>query len=73
MTESLILPEFRDDPLGLPPGPMTEFTVAIERPAVEHHTRLNQVEKWAERTTKEGPAGITKRQRVKILLAVKPL
>jgi hypothetical protein len=48
---------------------MTEFTVAIERPPVEHRIRLSHVEKWAESaTTREGPAGITKRQRLKALL-----
>jgi hypothetical protein len=47
---------------------MTEFTVSIERPAIEHRLRLNQVTKWAEGTTREGPAGITKRQRVQRLL-----
>lgn len=48
---------------------MTEFTVGIERPAIEHRIRLNQGEKWGQGTTREGPAGITKRQRVKALLA----
>jgi len=47
----------------------TEFTISIERPAVEHRIRLAQVEKWAEMTTREGPAGIMKRQRVKTLLS----
>jgi hypothetical protein len=50
------------------PAPTTEFTVAIERPPVEHRIRLNQVMKWAEETTREGPAGLVKRQRVKALL-----
>ncbi|HZL65736.1 MAG TPA: hypothetical protein VFC29_00235 [Candidatus Limnocylindrales bacterium] len=49
---------------------MTEFTIAIEKPAVEHRIRLNQVEKWAQSTTKEGPAGITKRDRVRALLGL---
>jgi hypothetical protein len=60
--------QFRDDAMASRPGPMTEFTVALDRPAVEHHIRLNQVAKWAENTTREGPAGMTKRQRVRALL-----
>jgi len=60
--------EFRDDHMVPKPGPTTEFTVAIERAPVEHRIRLSQVMKWAEETTREGPAGVTKRQRVKALL-----
>ena len=69
---ALAVAEFREDPLVSKPGPMTEFTVALERPALEHRIRLNQVSKWAESTTREGPAGITKRQRVKTLLVGNP-
>jgi hypothetical protein len=65
---ALAVAEFRDDPMVPSPSALTEFTVAIEKPAVEHRIRLNQVAKWAESTTREGPAGITKRQRVKTLL-----
>jgi hypothetical protein len=65
---ALAVAEFRDDPMVQLPGAMTEFTVSIERPAIEHRLRLNQVTKWAEGTTREGPAGITKRQRVQRLL-----
>lgn len=61
--------EFRQGKLVASPAPMTEFTVGIERPAIEHRIRLNQGEKWGQGTTREGPAGITKRQRVKALLA----
>ena len=50
------------------PGPMTEFTVAVYRNPTEHKIRLGQVQKWAEHTTREGPAGVTKRQRVRTLL-----
>ena len=60
--------EFRQDPLASKPGPMTEFTVAIDRPPVEHRIRLSQVSKWAETTTRDGPAGITKLQRIQTLL-----
>jgi len=65
---ALAVAEFHHDPLISKPGPMTEFTVAIDRPPVEHRIRLNQVSKWAETTTREGPAGITKRQRILTLL-----
>ena len=47
---------------------MTEFTVLVYRNPTEHKIRLQQVLKWSEHTTKEGPAGITKRNRVKTLL-----
>ena len=69
---ALAVADFRDDPL-LPsyPSTMTEFTVAVLRNPTEHRIRLNQVTKWAEHTTKDGPAGITKRQRVRTLLGEK--
>jgi len=57
-----------DDVSPSAPGPMTEFTVAVYRNPTEHKIRLQQVMKWAEHTTREGPAGITKRQRVRTLL-----
>jgi hypothetical protein len=61
--------DFREDPLLRdPPGAMTEFTVAVLRNPTEHKIRLQQVVKWAEPNTREGPAGITKRQRVRALL-----
>jgi hypothetical protein len=63
----LAVAEFRADKLTETPGPMTEFTVAIERPPVEHRIRFIQVAKWAERTAADGPAGMVKRQRVKDL------
>ena len=50
------------------PMTMTEFTVAVYRKPTEHKLRLQHVLKWSEHTTKEGPAGITKRQRVRTLL-----
>lgn len=65
---AMAVAEFRTDPLSAVPGAMTEFTVTIPRPAIEHRVRLSQVAKWADTTTREGPAGITKRQRVKALL-----
>lgn len=57
-----------DDVSPTDPGPMTEFTVAVYRNPTEHKIRLGQVLKWSEHTTKEGPAGITKRQKVRTLL-----
>ena len=39
----LAVAEFRSDKLTDTPGPMTEFTVAIERPPVEHRIRFIQV------------------------------
>ena len=65
---ALAVAEFRADDLTAMPGPMTEFTVSIQRPAIEHRIRLSQVSRWAEGNTREGPAGITKRQRVRALL-----
>jgi hypothetical protein len=53
------------------PGPMTEFCVTVVRKPIEHRIRLNQVSKWAEHTTKDGPARIMKRQRVRSLLGEK--
>jgi hypothetical protein len=65
---ALAVAEFRADELTATPGPMTEFTVSIQRPAIEHRIRLSQVSRWAENNTREGPAGIKKRQRVRALL-----
>ena len=65
---ALAISEFRQDPMVPVPVAMTEFTVAIERPAIEHRIRLSQVAKWAEGATSEGPAGVVKRQRVRSLL-----
>ena len=59
--------EFRADSMTALPGPMTEFIVSIYRPTVEHRIRLGHVLNWAE-GTRDGPAGIVKRQRVKSLL-----
>ena len=67
---ALALVEFQMDAHTPNPGPLTEFTVAIQRPVIEHRIRLNQVAKWADTdTTREGPAGIAKRQKVKDLLS----
>jgi hypothetical protein len=60
--------EFRGDSMTSELRAMTEFTVALHRPAVEHKIRLGQAAKWARGNMAEGPAGITKRQRVRNLL-----
>jgi hypothetical protein len=65
---ALAVAEFRRDRLVPSPVSATEFIIAIERPPIEHRIRLSQVEKWAEHTTKDAPAGITKRQRMRVLL-----
>lgn len=57
-----------DDVCPSQPSPMTEFTVAVYKNPTEHKIRLQQVLKWSEPSTREGPAGITKRQRVRELL-----
>jgi hypothetical protein len=59
-----------DDVSPCQPGLMTEFTVTVYKNPTEHKIRLAQVLKWSEPTTKEGPAGITKRNRVRSLLGV---
>ena len=65
---ALAVAEFRQDHLVPMPTPMTEFTVVFERPPIEHRIRLNQVTKWATETTREGPAGMTKRKKLQTLL-----
>src|ERR1035438_1957069 len=46
---ALAVAEFQQDQLVPRPESRTEFTVAIERPPVEHRICLSQIEKWAER------------------------
>jgi hypothetical protein len=66
---ALAVSEFRHDSVTSMPGPMTEFTISIQRPATEHRIRLGQVSQWAAQGgTKEGPAGVTRRQKVLRLL-----
>jgi len=66
---ALAVADFRDDPLLRDrPVPGTEFTVAVLRNPTEHKIKLQQVVKWSEPTMKEGPAGVTKRQKVRALL-----
>jgi hypothetical protein len=66
---ALAVAEFREDHLVPSPAPPTEFTISIQRPPIEHRIRLSKVKQWADsNTTREGPAGITKRARMKALL-----
>ena len=66
---AIAVASFREDDVSPSnPGPMTEFTVSVCRNPTEHKLRFQHVLKWSEHTTKEGPAGITKRQRVRTLL-----
>ncbi len=66
---ALAVADFRDDPLLRDrPTSGTEFTVAVLRNPTEHKIKLQQVAKWAEPTMKEGPTGVTRRQKVKALL-----
>jgi hypothetical protein len=66
---ALAVSEFRNDSVTSMPGPMTEFIISIRRPATEHRIRLGQVSQWATQGgTKEGPAGVTRRQKVLRLL-----
>ena len=64
---AIAVDSFREDEVSSScPGPMTEFTVY--RNPTEPEIRLQQVLKWSEHTTKEGPADITKRRRVRASL-----
>jgi hypothetical protein len=68
---ALAVAEFRADKLTAEVAPMTEFVIAINRPAVEHRIRLSQVTQWA-KGTRDGPAGVIKRQRIMSLLNKQP-
>lgn len=63
---ALAVAEFRQDKLvlALPRLPNSPF--AIERAPVEHRILFSKVIQWAEsNTTREGPAGLLKRARIK--------
>lgn len=69
---ALAVDDFRDDPLLRDrPGAQTELTVAVLRNPTEHKIRLQQVAKWAEPTMREGPADVSKRQKVRTLFETK--
>jgi hypothetical protein len=66
---AMAVAEFRQgEIITATPGPMTEFCVTVIRRPIEQGIRLAQVTKWAEPSTREGPAGLAKRQRVRALL-----
>ena len=66
---AIAVASFREDDVSpSSPGPMTEFTVVVYRNPPEHKIRLQHVLKWSEHKTTEGPAGITRRNRVRTLL-----
>ena len=66
---ALAVADFREDPLiTAAPTAMTEFIVAVRRNPTEHKVCLQQVMAWAQPSTKGGPAGITKREKVRSLL-----
>jgi hypothetical protein len=51
--------QFREDDVNpQPPGPITEFTVAVYRNRVEHKNRLGKVAEWAEHSTRDGRLGL---------------
>ena len=64
--------EFRQgDIITETPGPKTEFIVTVQRKPIEHRINMNHVSRWAEHTTREGPAGIMRRERIRALLGQK--
>jgi hypothetical protein len=61
---ALAVAEFRRDEIVGQELPIaTEFVVTTYRKPVEHRIKLNQVKKWADPTTRDGPAGMMKRER----------
>jgi hypothetical protein len=62
--------KFREDKtISELPGPETELTVIILRKPPEHVITLKRVQEWAQPSTKGGPAGVTKRDRVRKMLS----
>lgn len=69
---ALAIAEFRqDEMLEDLPKLMTEFTVCVIKKPVEHKVHLSQVQKWAEPSVRDGPAGILKRERIRKLLGAR--
>ncbi len=63
--------EFRKDKtISELPGLETNLTVIVLRNPPEHHITLKRVHQWAQPSTKGGPAGIVKRERVRKILSV---
>ena len=66
---ALAVAEFRDSDLeDLRPNLMSEFLVTVFRKPTEHRLRLRDVENWAQPSVLGGPAGITRREKVRKLL-----
>ena len=62
--------EFRkDQAISELPGPETELTVMVLRKPPEHQIKLRRVLEWAQPSTKGGPAGIVRRERVRKMLS----
>jgi hypothetical protein len=66
---ALAVAAFRDDEiLTEAPRPMTEFRVTVMRKPIEHRVQFRKVQQWVHGTTKDGPAGIVLRARLRKLL-----
>ncbi len=66
---ALAVAEFRDSELDdLKPNFMSEFLVTVYRKPTEHRLRLRDVENWAQPSVLGGPAGITRREKIRKLL-----
>jgi hypothetical protein len=50
------------------PRPMTEFCGTMIRRPIEHRIHFKKVQQWVQPTTKDGPAGIVLRNRLRKLL-----
>ena len=62
--------EFRKDKtISELPGPETDLTVIVLRKPPEHQIKLRRVHEWAQPSTKGGPAGTVRRERVRKMLA----
>jgi hypothetical protein len=66
---ALAVAEFRQDEIVTDvPRPMTEFCVTVMRKPIEHRIHFKKVQQWVQPTTKDGPAGIVLRDRLRKLL-----
>jgi hypothetical protein len=61
---------FREDKtISELPGPETDLTVIVLRKPPEHQIKLSRVHEWAQPSTKGGPAGTIRRERVRKMLS----
>lgn len=66
---AMAVAEFKQDQtVPHPPDASTEVTVAVFRPSIEHKIKVAQVLKWSQPSTKDGPVGMIKREKVRQLL-----